>query len=163
MNDDSTFAFAVGDIALHDGRRGLVAQESTDQIDANDFLEIVAGHGALLAHQFSSADDAGAVHQYIDAAHRPARGFNRGDDVRLDANIAGEEGCPYLSSYGLTERFLQVEDGGFPACRYNPLGNRSAQTRRAAGNDCQRFIEPHNRSFNETYLKGIRRARAQSR
>ena len=99
VHDHAALTIGVGRIQLHDGRGGLVAQESADEVDVYDPGEEISGHRAVLAEHPAGADDARAVHQQVDAAHGGARGFHRavhlglGSDVALGEAAIGAERC----------------------------------------------------------------------
>ena len=110
VDDDATLTVGIGCVALHDRSGGLVAEESADEVDLHHASEELAGHGPVAAEHAGRTDDARAVHEQVDAAHRRSRRIHRRVDVGLGADITAQETRlrADLRRCGLARAFLDV-------------------------------------------------------
>jgi hypothetical protein len=73
----------------HLARDGLADQERALEVDAQHGVEVGFGDG----QEVGRLEDAGVVHQHVDAAVALHRGGDQRVDLRLVADVAGDEGA----------------------------------------------------------------------
>src|SRR5580692_1461953 len=145
VDEQPALAVGGGRIVLHDRSSRLIAEESADEVDVHDLREEVPGHRAVLAEHATGADDAGAIHEQVDAVHVSARAFHGRIHFGLGGHVTtDEQGIRAKSSRSRAARsLLYVQNDDLAALRHDVLGHRVTQAGSAACYDGACILNLH--------------------